>query len=303
MNNISIKQLRYFHALAQHQHFGRAAEACAISQPALSIQIKELEANLKVTLFERGTRHVRLTELGQDLAQRAAQVLNQLRDMEDLAKASEQSWLGALRLGVIPTIAPYLLPRIALSLRSVFPQLQLEPIEAKTEKLVLRLLAGELDLAIMALPVGEPGLEEFPLFEENFLFVRPTSERGSPLPDLADLGQMRLLLLEEGHCFRDQALSFCNLAPQTRQTLLEGSSLSTLVQMVGAGIGVTLIPEMAQTIDTASAKVEVLHFPDPQPSRQIGAVWRKSSPLADKYKQMLEHIFQSRTGNDNLKQI
>jgi LysR family hydrogen peroxide-inducible transcriptional activator len=303
MNNISLKQLRYFQALAQHQHFGRAAEACAISQPALSIQIKELEANLEVTLFERGTRHVRLTALGQDLAKRAAQVLNQLRDMEDLAKASEQSWQGALRLGVIPTIAPYLLPKIALQLRSTFPQLQLEPIESKTEKLVTRLLAGELDLAIMALPVGEAGLEEFPLFRENFLFVRPTSETGKPLPDLADLGQMRLLLLEEGHCFRDQALSFCTLAPQTRQTLLEGSSLSTLVQMVGAGIGVTLIPEMAQAIDTASAHVEVLHFPDPQPSRQIGAVWRKSSPLGSRYKQMLEQLELTQTGDENLKRM
>ncbi|MCT4609992.1 MAG: LysR substrate-binding domain-containing protein [Pelagimonas sp.] len=292
MENISLKQLRYFVALAEAQHFGRAADLCAISQPALSLQIKELETTLAVPLFERGTRSVRLTRLGQVLAKRAEDILNEVRDFADTARASKDDWQGDLRLGLIPTIAPYLLPKIALKLAQHFPQIDLAPIEAKTDKLVTRLQRGQLDLAIMALPVGAPGLTEFPLFEESFLLVRTAKDAGKPVPDVAKLGLMRLLLLEEGHCFRDQALSFCNLPTQTPQDLLEGSSLSTLVQMVSAGIGVTLLPEMARQVETASADVETLRFSDPQPKRQVGAVWRKTAPQGDRYKRILNTLFE-----------
>ena len=186
---------------------------------------------------------------------------------------------------MIPTVAPYLLPAIIGDLTRMNADLDIHVRETVTPKLLHELLEGRLDTAVVALPVSEPSLTEVALFEERFVLVRPAEEEGKPVPGPEALREMRLLLLEEGHCFRDQALSFCNMNSALPRELLDGSSLSTLVQMVGAGIGVTLIPEMAVAVETKSAAVSIARFKDPEPSRTIGMVWRKSSPLS---KQLLD---------------
>ena len=286
MNPISMKHLRYFEALAQHQHFGRAAEACAISQPALSTQVKELEDILGAPLVERGARQIRLTSLGEAFALRVRDILRAVDELADLARAAHGPLVGRLRLGVIPTVAPYLLPTVVRTLAQHCPGLDLRPREAVTQKLVTDLMESRLDTAIVALPLAQPFLSEAALLDEAFVLVRPREDAKKPVPSAARLREMRLLLLEEGHCFRDQAISFCKLSRPLPRHLMEGSSLATLVQMVGAGIGVTLIPEMAVPIETRSAPVAVAHLPRPRPSRTIGMVWRKTNPLADQ----LAHI-------------
>jgi LysR family hydrogen peroxide-inducible transcriptional activator len=279
MSNITLKHLRYFEALARHSHFGRAAQDCSISQPALSLQIKELEQILGAPLIERIARNIRLTELGQEFAARARAILQSVDELSDLARASHSPLLGRLRLGVIPTVAPYLLPSVIKQLQSHTHKLDLRPREAVTQKLIEELLDGRLDCAIVALPISEPSLCEHPLFEEEFVLVRPINDADKPVPNAEGLAKMRLLLLEEGHCFRDQALSFCKLGSAAPRDMMEGSSLATLVQMVGADMGVTLIPEMAVSIETRSAPVCSVHFKAPAPRRTIGLVWRKTNPL------------------------
>lgn len=290
MMNVTVKQLRYFDALARHRHFGRAAEACAISQPALSVQMKELEALFGAPLIERGPRAIRLSALGEDLIQRARSILRAVDELEDLARGASGALAGPLRLGIIPTVAPYLLPGLIKQLAALYPDLDIRPRETVTPSLIRDLLDGRLDVAVVALPMSEPALFEMPLFEEEFVLVRPAADAGRPVPRPEALREMRLLLLEEGHCFRDQALSFCRLGSAPPRDLMEGSSLSTLVQMVGAGIGVTLIPEMAVPVESGSADVSVVRLGAPRPKRRIGMVWRQSSPLADTYARIAEAV-------------
>jgi LysR family transcriptional regulator, hydrogen peroxide-inducible genes activator len=290
MTALTMKHLRYFDALARHRHFGRAAEASAISQPALSLQIKELEDILGAALVERGGRQIRLTALGEEFSLRARDVLRAVDELGALARASAGPLSGRLRLGVIPTVAPYLLPRLLMVLAERFPELDLRPREAVTPKLVRDLSEGRLDLALVALPVSEPSFVEVPLFDEEFLLVRARVEAHLPVPALTDLPEMPLLLLEEGHCFRDQAIAFCKLPPSLSGEIMEGSSLSTLVQMVGAGIGVTLIPEMAAEVESRSAPVVLHRLPEPRPGRRIGMVWRRSNPLSDRYAELAEGV-------------
>jgi LysR family hydrogen peroxide-inducible transcriptional activator len=289
MIQFTLRQLRYFDALTRHGHFGRAAEACSITQPALSMQIKELEEALGGVLLERSARQVVLTKFGEELAQRVREILRSVDELGDFARASRDQLVGRLRIGMIPTIAPYLLPKVIGNLTQMHPELDIHVRETVTPKLIKELAEGRLDTAIVALPVSEPSLTEIALFTENFLLVRPGEAEGTPVPSGEALREMRLLLLEEGHCFRDQALSFCNMQSAPRE-VLEASSLSTLVQMVGAGIGVTLIPEMAVGVETRSASVSVARFKDPQPSRTIGMVWRKTSPLARQLTQISEVV-------------
>ena len=289
MINLTLRQLRYFDALARHGHFGRAAEACKISQPAMSMQIKELEETLGGILLERNARQVALTKFGVELAQRVRDILRSVDELGDFARASRDRLVGQLRIGMIPTIAPYLLPKVIENLTRMHPELDVHVRETVTPKLNQELAEGRLDTAIVALPVSEPSLTEVALFAENFLLVRPGQDEGTPVPSSEMLREMRLLLLEEGHCFRDQALSFCNMQSPPRE-VLDASSLSTLVQMVGAGIGVTLIPEMAVEVETRSAPVSVARFKNPQPSRTIGMVWRKTSPLARQLLQISEVV-------------
>lgn len=290
MSNITLKQLRYFDAVANFGHFGQAADVCAVSQPAISVQIKDLEETLGTKLFERGARQVRLTPFGDDFALRARDILRAVDDLSDMARAAGAGFAGRLRLGIIPTIAPYLLPRIIGELAVAYPGLDINVRETQTEKLIADLREGRLDTAIVALPVSEPALVEVPLFDETFVLVRSAADGDKPVPDAASLAQMRLLLLEEGHCFRDQALSFCGMRAPVPRESMDGSSLSTLVQMVSAGIGVTLIPEMAVRVETQSADVSIARFPPPQPARRIGMVWRQTSPLAKQFDQVAEVV-------------
>jgi LysR family hydrogen peroxide-inducible transcriptional activator len=292
MTNVTLRQLRYFDALVRLGHFGRAADSCAISQPALSMQMKALEEELGADLFERDRRQLRLTSFGEEIAARAKDILRAMDEFDDYARTSRGGHISRLRIGVIPTIAPYLLPSLVADLTRLYEGVDLHIRETQTPRLVQELNEGRLDLAVVALPVSEPSLTEAALFSESFVLVRPREDEGKPAPKPEDLQEMRLLLLEEGHCFRAQALSFCERPTSAVQArdMLDASSLSTLVQMVDAGLGVTLIPEMAVPIETRSASVCVTRFDEPQPSRTIGMVWRKTSPLAKQYEQIAEAV-------------
>jgi LysR family hydrogen peroxide-inducible transcriptional activator len=253
------------------------------------MQIKELEDALDALLIERGARQVRLTKLGEEAALRVREILRSVDELGDFARAARDRLAGRLRIGMIPTIAPYLVPTVIGSLTRLHPELDLHVREALTSKLIQEITEGRLDAAIVALPVSEPSLTEVALFAESFLLVRSGEAEGAPVPSSESLCEMRLLLLEEGHCFRDQALSFCNMSSSPRE-VLDASSLSTLVQMVSAGMGVTLIPEMAVPVETRRASVSVARFPDPEPCRTIGMIWRKTSPLAGQLLELSEVV-------------
>jgi LysR family hydrogen peroxide-inducible transcriptional activator len=300
MTNLTLKQLRYFEALARHRRFRIAADACAISQPALSMQIKELEQDVGHDLFERSARDVKLTAFGQIFASRVREIVRAVDELGDLARASKNSFLAHLRIGIIPTVAPYLLPTVINDLNNAFQGIEIRVRETQTAKLIEELKQGDLDLAIVALPISEPSLTELTLFDEEFVLVRRHEDEGKPVPDRTALPQMRLLLLEEGHCFRDQALSFCHVGSSQPREVMEGSSLSTLVQMVGAGIGITLIPEMAVPMETRSAHVSISRFDAPAPVRTIGMIWRNSTSLAAQLLQISEVI---RRSSERIRQL
>ena len=280
MKNLTFKHLRYFDALARYQHFGRAAEACSISQPALSLQVKELEAVFDTTLVERSAPRIRLTTVGKDFNSKGRQILLAVEELENLMRSSKNPLSGRLRLGIIPTVAPYLLPEILLALSERYPGLELEVRESKTKSLVEGLSGSLLDFAVVALPISEANLNEFALFDEEFALVRPKEDAKKKIPSPKILQTMRLLLLEEGHCFRDQALSVCQISKVQPQQLMEGNSLSTLVQMVGAGMGVTLIPEIGISLEARSSDVSIVRFPNPAPKRTIGMLWRTTNPMS-----------------------
>jgi LysR family hydrogen peroxide-inducible transcriptional activator len=293
MEKLTLKQLRYFEALARERHFGRAAEACAISQPALSMQIRQLEETLGTVLFERDVRKLRLTRFGEEFAFRAKAILRSVDELGELARSMGEEMFGRIRIGIIPTIAPYLLPSILETLAARYPGLEVHVRETLTQKLIDELADGRLDTAIVALPVSEAAFSEVALFEENFVLVRPLQDNDKPVPNVDALHEMKLLLLEEGHCFRDQALSFCQPQSAGPREGLDGSSLSTLVQMVAAGMGVTLIPDMAVPVETRSTAVALARFEPPQPSRTIGMIWRKTNPLAGQFIEISEAVMRS----------
>ena len=283
MTKITLRQLRYFEALAQHRHFGVASNACSVTQPALSMQIRDFELALGVNLFEKGTHPVQLTPLGRIIAAKSKAIMLDVAELEELVRASDNQPLINLRLGVIPTVAPYIFSRIAKDLTMHFTGLNLKMREAITSKLITAVIDGELDAAIIALPASEPRLRELELFRENFLLVRPKADAKKPVPRPEMLKEMRLLLLEEGHCFRDQALTFCKMGSSKTQDVMDGNSLTTLVQMVAAGFGVTLIPEMAAEFEGRIPNISIAKFHKNPPKRKIGMVWRRNSPLQDKY--------------------
>ena len=280
MTNISLRQLRYFDVLARTLHFGRAADECAVTQPALSMQIQELEKELGVQLIERTRTGARLTPEGQEAARRAGQILASVRDLADYARHTGRVLAGTLRLGVIPTVAPYVLPKLLPKLRAAYPGLDLHLREAQTQYVLADLAGGRLDAVLLALPVDEPGIETQELFEDAFVLVLPAGRALPPkapaTPELFE--HERLLLLEEGHCLRDQALSFCSLSQAQNLDTFGTSSLSTLVQMVAAGFGVTLLPKMSLETEALRGDIQLLEFAHPKPSRKIGLAWRKSSP-------------------------
>ncbi|MCO5131720.1 MAG: hydrogen peroxide-inducible genes activator [Xanthobacteraceae bacterium] len=279
---LSLKQLRYFDAVARTRHFGKAAEQCAVTQPALSMQIQELERTLGVKLIERSRGRVMLTKAGLDIAARGAGVLAGARDIVDAARAQGDTLAGPLRLGVIPSVAPYVLPVLLPVIRDRHPDLDLHLRETRTRHLIGELDDGGLDLLLMALPVDAPEIATLALFDDRFLLAMPGSRqithRIHATPEL--LEQDRLLLLEEGHCLRDQALAFCNLRRADNIDTFGASNLSTIVQMVSNGLGMTLLPEMSIQLECRRSDIRLMRFVEPQPSRTIGLAWRRSSPRA-----------------------
>ena len=274
----SLKQLRYFEAVARFNHFGRAAEHCSVSQPALSMQIQELEKNLGLQLVERRSKGVRLTVEGKEMALRASRILAEVRDLTDFARQRASLLSGALHLGVIPSVAPYVLPPLLPILRDQYPSLDLHIRETQTQALLQQLLDGTLDLLLLALPVNHPEIETIRLFEDRFLLALPRTHRTQGrVRATADLIKGdRLLLLEEGHCLRDQALTFCQLRQVDSINTFGASSLSTIVQMVANGLGLTLLPEISVDLETRHADIRVMRFAEPEPSRTLGLAWRST---------------------------
>src|SRR6185312_13933359 len=275
---ITLRQLRYFASLARHRHFGRAADACAVSQPALSMQIRELEREIGVDLVERRPSEVALTETGFEVAQRAERILAATRDLVDYARHRE-ILSGPLKLGVIPTLAPYLLPKLLPRLQAAHAGLRLEVRETQTDTLLNELIAGELDCALLALPVEHTEVETLSLFKDRFLLAVPVGETIPRRPlNAEDVDERRLILLEEGHCLRDQALAFCASKRRDSAAALGSTSLTTVMQMVANGYGVTLVPEIAAEVEVRDQRVALKRFAAPEPGRTIGLAWRKTSP-------------------------
>jgi LysR family transcriptional regulator, hydrogen peroxide-inducible genes activator len=276
---LTIRQLRYLDALARCQHFGRAAEECAVSQPALSMQIRELEEFLGIELFERRPGAPILTGVGIEIAQRAGAILSATRDLVDLAQHRSKLLTGSLRLGVIPTLAPYLLPHVLPRLQRDHPDLNLDLLETQTKILLAELARGTLDVLLMALPVESPEFKTLHVLTDRFLLAVPAND---PLPDNArvtpsDVEERKLILLEEGHCLRDQALDYCAKVRSQVNASLGATSLTTIMQMVACGYGVTLVPEVAIDVELRDRRVKLLRFSEPQPSRSVGLVWRRTS--------------------------
>jgi LysR family hydrogen peroxide-inducible transcriptional activator len=270
--------LRYFASLARHRHFGRAADACAVSQPALSMQIRELEREIGADLVERRPGDIALTETGLEVAQRAERILAAARDLVDYARHRE-ILSGPLKLGVIPTLAPYLLPKLLPGLQAAHSGPRLEVRETQTATLLDELIAGELDCALLALPVEHTEVETLSLFKDRFLLAAPVGETIPRRPlNAEDVDERRLILLEEGHCLRDQALAFCASKRRDSAAALGSTSLATVMQMVANGYGVTLVPEIATDVEVRDKRVTLRRFAAPEPGRTIGLAWRKTSP-------------------------
>jgi LysR family hydrogen peroxide-inducible transcriptional activator len=274
---ITLRQLRYLASLARHRHFGRAAEDCAVTQPALSMQIREFERGLGVDLIERRPGDIALTDTGLEVAARAEQILTAVRDLTDFARHRDPL-AGSLKLGVIPTLAPYLLPRILPLLQERHPKLALEIRESQTATLVDELKAGRLDAVMLALPVNGGEFEILPLFDDPFLLAVPASDHLHEPLKAEDVDQRRLILLEEGHCLRDQTLAFCGVMRGDLPAGLGATSLATVMQMVASGYGVTLVPQIAAGVELRDDRVRALRFAAPAPGRTIGLAWRKTSP-------------------------
>lgn len=277
---VTLRQLRYLEALAQYRHFGRAAEACAVTQPALSMQIRDLERELEAELIERRPGEAALTETGVEVVRRGERVLAAARDLVDFARHRGRLLSGRLKLGIIPTLAPYVLPKILPKLQARHPDLAVELRETQTKVLIEELERGELDVVMLALPLPGAEIETLRLFDDPFLLAVPA---GDPLPRSArvnprEIDQQRLILLEEGHCLRDQALAYCATARHGMPLSLGATSLATVMQMVANGYGVTLVPEVAVDVEVRDQRVKLLRFTTPEPGRTVGLAWRRTSP-------------------------
>ncbi|MQP77157.1 LysR family transcriptional regulator [Stenotrophomonas sp. MYb238] len=292
---MNLRDLKYLVALAEHKHFGRAAAACFVSQPTLSTQIKKLEEELGVPLVERAPRKVMLTPAGREAAARARGIVAEVEQMKEAARRSRDPEAGTVRLGIFPTLGPYLLPHVVPAIRERFPQLELLLVEEKSDVLLTQLRNGQLDAALLALPLHDEQLHAEFLFEEPFVLAAPESH---PLAahatlGMGDLADQRLLLLQDGHCLRDQALDVCHLAGALEKSEFQATSLETLRQMVAANVGVTLLPMLAVKPPVArSENIRLLGFTgEDAPSRRIAMVWRRSSAMGD-FLQQLAGIFQ-----------
>src|SRR5579872_2851944 len=278
--DVKLKDLRYLVAVADTRHFGRAAERCFVSQPTLSAQLKKLEDSLGVQLIERQPKRVALTDAGEEIVARARRILEASDEVVTLARSCRDPLAGRLRIAVLPTIGPYLLPQVAWALRKALPRLELQLYEYQTAPLLERLQAGALDLGLVALPVDLVGLESRELYEEAFNVALPAQHRLAKRASIRieELKDESLLLLEEGHCLRDQALEVCKRVGVHEKQDFRATSLETLRQMVATGAGVTLLPELASKGAYGNARgVTIRPFTRPAPTRQVGGVWRKTS--------------------------
>ncbi|MEO7148392.1 MAG: DNA-binding transcriptional regulator OxyR [Rhodanobacteraceae bacterium] len=288
---MNLRDLRYLVALAEHRHFGRAATASFVSQPTLSTQIRKLEEELGVTLVERNPRRVLLTGVGREIVDRARDVLNEVEQIRGIARRSHDPEAGTVRLGIFPTLGPYLLPHVIPQIRDRFPKLELLLVEEKTEEVLKRLREGKLDAGILALPIHDDTLHAEFLFEEPFLLAvsaeHPLASKSAL--KLSDLEDESLLLLEDGHCLRDQALEVCHLAGAGEKSGFRATSLETLRQMVGADVGMTLLPVLAVQPPVArNVNMRLIEFRGRAPSRRIAMLWRKSSALAPFLKRLAQ---------------
>ena len=280
-SGVSVRALGYLVALAEENHFGRAAERCFVSQPTLSAQIKKLEEQLGVQLVERNQRRVMVTELGHEIADRARLVLNGVEEIVEAARSHQDPLAGELRVGLIPTVAPYLLPRVTAALRRAFPELRLMLLEYQTDDLMEKLAEGALDLAVVADTVDPEGFGCQTLLEEDFVVALPADHRltGRQRLKISDLDDETLLLLEEGHCLTDQTLEVCSHIRVDQPQDFRATSLETLRQMVAAGVGITLLPELAANYPAGKGSgIALRPFQQPRPGRRIIGLWRKTSP-------------------------
>ncbi len=280
---MNLRDLRYLVALADVKHFGRAAEASFVSQPTLSTQLMKFEAELGVSLIERNPRNVMLTPVGEAVVARARAILREADEIKNIARRSKDPESGMVKLGIFPTLGPYLLPHIIPPIITRFPKLELILIEEKTEVILKKLHDGELDCGILALPIHDDGLHVEFLFEEDFILAVPKAHPFAKMKKakLADLADERLLLLDDGHCLREQALEVCHMAGAGEKSGFRATSLETLRHMVAAKVGMTLLP--ALTVHPPSPNsdaVTLVPFSEPVPHRRIAMVWRRSSALS-----------------------
>ena len=284
----TTKQLQYLVALAETRHFGRAAERCHISQSTLSVGIRDLESVLGTAVAERSNRHVLMTRVGDQIAERAKALLRDAEEVMELARADRSPMTGEMHLGVIPTIGPFYLPRVLTTLREMYPALTFYLREEQTVPLLARLEDGELDAALVALPCDTGDLVTDIIFEDEFLFAchRTHALAGAGEVSLEALAGERLLLLEEGHCLRGHALDACEMGDTRTRAQFEASSLHTLVHMVAAGIGVTLIPRLAVDAHIAQGTDISLSPLGVSVSRQIGLAWRQTSPREEEFRSL-----------------
>ncbi len=290
---MNLRDLKYLLALADHRHFGKAAAASFVSQPTLSMQIKKLEDELGVSLFERMPRALMLTPVGNEIVQRARAIVREADEIKAIARRSKDPESGSIKVGLFPTLGPYLLPHIMGKIRKQFSRLELLLVEAKTPEVLSQLRDGKLDAGLLAMPIDDEQLHVEFLFEEPFVLAIPKSHPLSKrrLLKLDDLAHESLLLLEDGHCLRDQALKVCALAGSAARNDFRATSLETLRQMVAAEVGITLLPLLSVKPPQAkTANVELIKFAKPMPSRRIAMVWRKTSALNGLFLQLSRTI-------------
>lgn len=286
---MNLRDLKYFVALAEHRHFGKAAEASFVSQPTLSMQIRKLEEELGVALVERTSRKVMLTPIGVEILAHARRVIDETEIMRNLARSSQDPSTGSIRLGAFPTLGPYFLPLAVPALRAAFPKLEMFLIEEKSDVLVEQLKAGKIDAALLALPLHDDRITVAPLFDERFLLAAPADDPLATAKRVktSDLVDHSLLLLEDGHCLRDQALEVCRMSGARERAGFRATSLETLRQMVAAGMGMTLLPELAVREGQPRPEGMVVRtFEGAQPVRSIGLAWRASAPAAGFFQQL-----------------
>ncbi len=279
---MNLRDLRYLVALADHKHFGRAAEASHVSQPTLSTQLKKFEDELGVSLIERNPRNVLMTDVGEAVVARARAMLREADEIKNIARRSKDPESGMVKLGIFPTIGPYLLPHIVPGIVKRFPKLELILVEEKTEVILRKLHDGELDCGILALPIHDDTLHVEFLFEEDFILAVPRAHKFAKQKKakLAELADEKLLLLDDGHCLREQALEVCQMAGAGERSGFRATSLETLRHMVAANVGMTLLPALTvHPPSPTSSAIRLIPFADPPPHRRIAMVWRRTSAL------------------------